>query len=142
MAIKEDSKRFCELCYMNPPVNTTEDGGVTFLPVPEALPGDDLCADCRQQSDGWARNMKRHQEENHQAPWEHDCQMCSLDAYTEEQEKNWQAHLARCEECQKSSHDFVTAPPRCRACGAEANEVAPNDVCLDNHTREMHRDMC
>ena len=114
--LTDPSAGLCELCYMNPPVDLTEDGGVTFLPVPEALPNDDLCADCRQQSDEWARDMRRHLEDNHQSPWEHNCQMCSLDAYSEEQEKNWQAHLARCKECQES-------PP-------------------DSHVREAHRDLC
>lgn len=106
----------CELCYMNPPHDITEDGEVKFLPVPEALLGDDLCADCRQQSDEWSRAEKSHRDENHQTPWDHDCVACSLASYSEEGEKAWQAHLARCEGCQNS-------PP-------------------DSHLREAHRDLC
>jgi len=106
----------CELCYMNPPHSITEDGDVTFLPVPEALSGNTLCADCQQQSDEWARDEERHREENHQTPWEYDCQMCSLNAYNEEREKSWQDHLSRCAECRNS-------PP-------------------DSHLREAHRDLC
>ena len=101
---------------MNPPHNITEDGEVVFLPVPTALPGDDLCSDCRQQSDEWSKAAKRHREENHQVPWQHDCLVCSLDAYSEEREAAWQAHLVRCKECK--------------------------DVSDDSYVREAHRDFC
>ena len=92
----------CELCYMNPPCDLTEDGDVTFLPVPKALPDDTLCADCRQQCDEWGRAARKHLAENHQAPWGHDCMMCSMAAYGEDKERVWQEHLARCRECQDS----------------------------------------
>ena len=142
MAIELDGKRLCELCYMNPPHDATEDGEITFLPVPEALPGKDYCEDCQQQADDLARAGQRHVRENHQAPWEHNCMICSMHAYGDERERNWQEHLAQCEECRTSPHDFVTEVPRCRNCGAEADKVPPGEVCTDSYTREMHRDMC
>ena len=125
----------CELCFMNPPWEATS--------VPEALPNDTLCADCREQCDSWDRAAKVHREENHQAPWEYNCEMCSMAAYEEDRAKAWQAHLARCEACQKSPHDFMTAPPpRCRACGAEKGAVGLPSVCTLSYTREIHRDSC
>lgn len=134
--------RLCEICEMNPPCDLTEDGEVTFLPVPPALPGKKLCGDCQQQMDDWDRDASRHVLEKHKAPWEHNCQMCSMAAYTEDQERAWQVHLAGCRECQEAPHDFVTAPPRCRQCGAEADKVPPDEVCTSSYTREMHRDLC
>ena len=90
----------CEFCYMNPPWEATEDGELKFLPVPDALPGDVLCAECRRQANEWSQSWKTHNEESHQAPWKHDCLCCSMEAYAEEKERNWQAHLAQCEACQ------------------------------------------
>lgn len=132
----------CELCYMNPPCDMTEDGDVTFLPVPEALPDDTLCADCRQQCDEWDESEKKHREENHQAPWKHNCMMCSYAAYADDREEAWQNHLARCRACQTSPHDFVGEPPLCRECGAEPDKVPVDEVCTNSYTREMHRDLC
>ena len=106
----------CEFCYMNPPWEATEDGEITFLPVPSALPDDTLCADCRQQNDDWARAERKHREEKHQAPWEHDCLYCSLTAYEEDRERNWQAHLAGCQACQDDDEK--------------------------GHVQEAHRDFC
>ena len=135
--------RPCDLCFMNPPCNMTVDGDVTFLPVPEALPDDTLCVDCREQCDSWERDEKRHREENHQAPWEHNCEMCSLNAYAEDRDRAWKTHLTRCEECRTAPHDFVGPPPlRCRECGAEAGKVPSDEMCLNSYTREMHRDNC
>ncbi len=136
------SKKLCELCEMNPPADLTEDGEVTFLPVPEALPGKKLCKDCQQQSDQWGQDASKHIIKNHRPPYDHNCQMCSMALYTEDQERTWREHLARCKECQQSPHDFVTAPPRCRACGAEADKVPSDEVCTHSYTREMHRDIC
>ncbi len=132
MVIEEKGKRLCEICFQQPQID----------PTPEALPNEDHCEDCQREINSWSRALHRHTKENHQAPWDHNCQMCSLEAYNEERWNNWQEHLAQCEECQKSTHNFVTETLRCRDCGVEADRVAPDAVCEESCLREAHKNMC